>query len=60
MFLKVCIDHLFDDLETEKEIIVLEKAWKKSWILDPNICVNPVIGFVSNSTYLLDSDLFGG
>ena len=25
----------------EKEIIVWEKVWKKSWILDPKICANP-------------------
>ena len=30
-------------LSLEKEIIVLEKVWKKSWILDPKICTNPVI-----------------
>ena len=26
----------------EKEVIVWKKFWKKSWILDPKICVNPV------------------
>ena len=30
-------------LSLEKEIIVLVKVWKKSWILDPKICTNPVI-----------------
>ena len=29
-------------LSLEKEIIVLEKAWKKSLILDREICTNPV------------------
>ena len=38
---KVSIDHLFNNLESGKEIIVLEKVWKKSWILDPKICTNP-------------------
>ena len=26
----------------KKKYIVLEKVWKKSWILDPKICTNPV------------------
>ena len=40
---KVPIDHLLIliTLSLEKEIIVLEKVWKKSWILDPKICTNP-------------------
>ena len=25
----------------EKEVVVLEKVWKKSGILDPKICSNP-------------------
>ena len=29
-------------LSLEKWSIVLEKVWKKSWILDPKICRNPV------------------
>ena len=29
MFLKVSIDHLFDNLSLEKEIIVLEKCMEK-------------------------------
>ena len=29
-FFKVSIDHLFNNLESGKEIIVLEKVWKKS------------------------------
>ena len=28
--------HLFYNLESGKKIVVLEKAWKKSWILDKN------------------------
>ena len=28
-------------LSPEREIIVLKKAWKKSWILNPNICTGP-------------------
>ena len=40
---KVSIDHLLIliTLSLEKEIIVLEKVWKKSWILDPKIRTNP-------------------
>ena len=34
---KVSIDHLFNNLESGKETIVLEKVWKKSWISDPKI-----------------------
>ena len=34
---KVSIDHLFNNLESGKESIVLEKVWKKSWISDPKI-----------------------
>ena len=28
-------------LSLKKEIIVLEKVWKTSWLLDPKICTNP-------------------
>ena len=37
-FFKVSINHLFDNLESGKEIILLEKVWKKSCILDSKIC----------------------
>ena len=37
-FFKVSINHLFHNRESGKKIIV----WKKSWILDPKICTNPV------------------
>ena len=42
-FFIISIDHLFDHLNWfwRKEKIVLEKVRKKSWILDPKICVNP-------------------
>ena len=36
-FFKVSIDHLFDNRESANIIV-----WKKSWILDPKICTNPV------------------
>ena len=40
-FFKVSIDHLFDNLESaKKELLFWEKVWKKSRILDPNICTN--------------------
>ena len=43
-FLKVSIDHLFDNLESgKKELLFWQKVWKKSWILDRNICTNPGI-----------------
>ena len=43
-FLKVSIDHLFDNLESgKKELLFWEKVWKTSWILDRNICTNPGI-----------------
>ena len=43
-FLKVSIDHLFDNLESgKKELLFWEKVGKKSWILDRNICTNPGI-----------------
>ena len=32
-FFKLSIDHLFHNLESGKKIIVLEKVWRKSWIL---------------------------
>ena len=40
-FLKVSVCHLYlINLSLEREIIifVLEKVWKKSWILDPKLC----------------------
>lgn len=30
-------------LSMEKEVIVLEKVWKKPWSLDPKICTTPVL-----------------
>ena len=39
---KVSIDHLFDNLESGKKIIVLEKKSGKSRILDPKTCAKPV------------------
>ena len=44
-FFKVSIDHLFDNLESEKEIIVLEK---KPRILDPKICTNPTLCLIAS------------
>ena len=41
VFFKRSTDHLFDNLESGKKIIVLEKVWQKSWILDPKVCANP-------------------
>ena len=42
-FLKVYIDHLFDKLESGKiNKLFWKKVWKKSWMLDPKICTNPV------------------
>ena len=32
-------------LSLQKKIIVLEKVWKKSWISDPKICMNPADSF---------------
>ena len=43
-FLKVSIDHLFDNLESgKKKLLFWEKVWKKSWILDRDIFINPEI-----------------
>ena len=44
VFFKVSIDHSFDNPESgkSKKNIVLEKVWKKSWILDPKIYTDPV------------------
>ena len=42
-FFKVCINHLFDNLESGKRNHCFgKKVSKKSWILDPKICTNPV------------------
>ena len=42
-FFMVSIDHLFDNLGSGKRNYCFHKGWKKSWILDPKICTNPVI-----------------
>ena len=43
-FFKVSFDHVFDNLESgKKELLFWKKVWKKSWILDPEICTNPGI-----------------
>ena len=42
-FFKVSVDHLFDKREFgRKNYCFEEKVWKKSWILDPQICTNHV------------------
>ena len=42
-FFKVCINHLFDNLESGKRNYCFgNEVSKKSWILDPKICTNPV------------------
>ena len=53
LFLHFLRSHLITYLITlslEKEIIVLEKVWKKSWTLDPKIFTNPLVqGWCLNS-----------
>ena len=43
-FFMVSADHLFDNLESGKRNNKFfgKKVWKKSSILDPKICTNPV------------------
>ena len=50
------ITYLFS-LCLEKKYIVLEKVWKKkSWILDPKICTNPVCGsYLDKTLHFLNS-----
>ena len=52
-FLKVCFDHLFDNLESGKRNYCFEKkVWKQSWILDPKICRNPDISCKSFNSWV--------
>ena len=46
VFLRSILITYLITLRLEKEIIVLEKVWKNSWILDPKICTNPVKGLL--------------
>ena len=40
----------------KKKYIVLEKVWKKSWILDPKICTNPVCwSYLDKTLHFLNS-----
>jgi len=44
-------------LSLEKEIIVLEKVWEKSWVWNPKICTNPahLKDFVKLGLYLANT-----
>ena len=39
--LKISVDHL--PLVWKKKLLFWKKVWKKTWILDPKICTNPVL-----------------
>ena len=53
LFLHFLITYLIT-LSLEKEIIVLEKVWKKSWISDPKICTNPAYVKLASHVFLHD------
>ena len=57
VFFKASLDHLLDDPESGKRIIVLEKVWEKSWVWNPKICTNPahLKDFVKLGLYLANT-----
>ena len=53
-FFKVSTDHLFDNLESGKKNYCFgKKVCKKSWILDPKICTNPIITHYLGASFAL-------